>query len=58
MSELDEETLNILKKELTNYMEVFRLTRSECLLIQDAWAYAISQANIPDWIKNNGVEDE
>ena len=58
MSELDEATLAIVKGELRSYMEIFHLTHVERLLICDAWEYSISQANMPDWIKNDGVEDD
>ena len=55
MSNLDEDTLLQLKNELEEYMQRFNLTRAECLLIQDAWGYSISQAEMPDFKE---VQDE
>ena len=55
MNNLDDATLTQLRNELTNYMKRFNLTQSECLLIRDAWEYAISQAGMPDFKE---VQDE
>ena len=56
MSNLDENTILQLKEGLTSYMERFNLTQSECLLLRDAWEYSISQADIPNFIRE--VQDE
>lgn len=57
MGELDKETLYELRNGLSKYFNVFKLTRAEQLLIQDAWMYSIGQAEMPNEIKNDGVEE-